>query len=194
MKKGHLFFIMWVSGSGKGTLRTNLKNTKKENIEFLKSYVTREMRPGEVNGDQYWFITQDAFKTAIEHNEFLEYELVHKVAYYGTKQQDVIHWLESGKILFKEIDTKWLKQLHEKYPDFSKNYTSFFIDVPNEVFRQRFFERSPEASEEDFQNRLESAIFEREHASEYCDYILRWDNTPEEVLQEVLEIIHKHSS
>ena len=56
---------MGVSGSGKGTLRTNLKNQNIKNLEFLKSYVTRDMRPGEENGDQYWFIEKSDFETAI---------------------------------------------------------------------------------------------------------------------------------
>ena len=45
------------------------------------------MRPGEENGDQYWFIEKSDFEAAIDKNEFLEYELVHKIAYYGTKNQ-----------------------------------------------------------------------------------------------------------
>ncbi len=89
----------------------------------------------------------------------------------------------------KEIDTKGLKQLEKKHPKFRKNYTSFFLDVPNDILRERFFERTTGASEDDFQNRLESAIFEREHADEYCDYLIDATQSPEAVLEEVLAII-----
>jgi guanylate kinase len=47
------------------------------------------MRPGEENGDQYWFISKEEFEIAIEQNDFLEYEINHKVAYYGTKKSEV---------------------------------------------------------------------------------------------------------
>ena len=180
---------MWVSGSGKWTIRRNLEKQNIKNLVFPKSYVTRDIRPGEINGDIYYFITREEFETAIEKWEFLEYEINHKVAYYGTKMQEIEDGLIAGKIMMKEVDTKWLKQIHEKYPDFKKNYTSFFLDVPDDILRERFFERNPEGSEADFQNRLESTIFEREQAQEYCDYIIDATQSPESVLKDALAII-----
>ena len=187
--KGHLYFIMWVSGSGKGTIRKNLEKEQISNLEFLKSYVTRDMRPWEINGDIYYFVSRDEFEESIEKWEFLEYETNHKVAYYGTKLTEVENGLKEWKTLFKEVDTKGLKQIHEKHPDFRENYTSFFLDVPDEVLRERFFSRNPDGSEADFQNRLESTIFERAQADEYCDYIIDATQTPEAILEEVLAII-----
>ena len=66
MKKGHLYFIVGVSGSGKGTLRDNLQKTQlKKDLLFVHSYVTRPMRPGEINGDKYHFITEQEFQNSI---------------------------------------------------------------------------------------------------------------------------------
>lgn len=180
---------MGVSGWGKGTLRKNLEKQNIQNIEFLKSYVSREMRPGEKNGDTYWFITKQDFETAIENNEFLEYEINHKVAYYGTKKSDVDIWLETGKTMFKEIDTKGLKQLSENHPEFRKNYTSFFLDVPNEEMERRFYERHPDGDPADIANRIESTNHEREQAHKYCDYIIDATQDPEVILEKVLEVI-----
>ena len=187
--QGHLYFIMGVTGSGKGTLRANLKKENLENLEFLKSYVTREMRPWEINGDTYWFITLEEFETGIKEHEFLEYEVNHKVAYYGTKNADVEAGLDAWKIIMKEIDTKGLKQLIEKNPDFRKHFTSFFLDVPNEEIRRRFYERNPDGKISDIENRIESTTFERKQAKMYCDAIIDATQTPEEVLKEVLAII-----
>ena len=187
--KGHLYFIMWVSGSGKGTLRTNLKNYGIENLEFLKSYVTREMRPGEVDGDQYWFISKEGFEQGIQNNEFLEYEINHKIAYYGTKKSEVDAGIKVGKTLMKEVETKWLKQIIEKHPSFRENFTSFFLDVPNSEMERRYFERNPDGKIEDIQNRLESATLEREQAKTYCDHIIDATQSPEQVLEEVLTIM-----
>ncbi|MDQ7023175.1 MAG: hypothetical protein Q9M97_06665 [Candidatus Gracilibacteria bacterium] len=89
MKKGKLYLILGTSGAGKGTLRKNLEKAELDNLEFIKSNVTRKMREGEVNGDIYNFISEESFKKMIENNEFLEYEYVHNHAYYGTKLVDV---------------------------------------------------------------------------------------------------------
>lgn len=182
---------MWVSGSGKGTLRTNLRNHKIENLEFLKSYVTRDMRPWEINGDMYYFISRDEFEEGIKNDDFLEYELVHKVAYYGTKKHDIDTGLENGKILMKEVDTKGLKQVIENHPDLRENFTSFFLDVPNEEIERRYFERNPDGKKEDIINRLESTLIEREQAKKYCDHIVDATRSPEEVLKCVLQIMWK---
>jgi len=180
---------MWVSGWGKGTLRKNLEKHDIPNLEFLKSYVSREMRPGEIDGDIYHFISKENFEQAIENNEFLEYEINHKVAYYGTKKSDVDTGLENGKIMFKEIDTKWLKQLAENHPDFRRHYTSFFLDVPNEEMERRFYERNPDGKSEDIANRIESTDHEREQAHQYCDFIIDATKPPEQILEKVLEVI-----
>lgn len=180
---------MWVSGSWKWTLRKNLESQDIPHLAFLKSYVTRDMRPGEKNGDVYWFISKEEFEADIEKKDFLEYEWVHNAAYYGTKKSEVESWLEAWKIMLKEIDTKGLKQLHEKHPDFKKYYTSIFLDVPNIEMERRYLERHPEWCREDIKNRLESSTHEREHAQVYCDYIIDATQSPEQVLKEVLKII-----
>lgn len=187
--QGHLYFIMWVSGSGKGTLRTNLKNHGIKNLEFLKSYVTRDMRPWELDGDTYWFISKEDFEEAIEKWEFLEYELVHKVAYYGTKKWEIDAGLENGKILMTEVDTKGLKQVIEKHPEFKKNYTSFFLNVSNEEMERRYLERHPDGCTNDIKNRLESATLERKQAEKYCDFIIDATQKPDDVLRDVLDIM-----
>lgn len=180
---------MGVSGSGKWTIRENLKKQNIENLEFLKSYVTRDMRPWEVNGDTYWFISREEFEKWIENNEFLEYEINHKVAYYGTKMSEVKTWLDAGNIVMTEIDTKGLKQVIEEHPELRENFTSFFLDVPNEEMRRRFYDRNPDGKAQDIENRIESTTFERDQAQKYCDHIIDATQSPEKVLENVLAII-----
>jgi len=187
--QGHLFFIMWVSGSGKGTIRKKIEKLNIENLEFIKSYVTRDMRPWEVNGDIYHFISKEEFEESIQENDFLEYEINHKVAYYGTKKSEVEKWLSSWKIMMKEVDTKGLKQLDEKHPDFRTHYSSFFLDISNEEMRRRFYERNPNWKAEDIENRIESTSFERKQAKEYCDIIIDASQAPEVVLSNVLQFM-----
>lgn len=147
------------------------------------------MRPGEINGDKYYFINEQTFLQDVKAWEFLEYEWVHNAAYYGTKKQDVENGIAAGKIVLSEIDTKWLRQVLEKHPHFRKDFTSFFLDISDEVIKYRYFERHPEGCLDDIKNRLESAQFEREQANEYCDFIIDASQSPEKVLEEVLAII-----
>jgi len=188
-KKGHLFFIMWVSGGGKWTIRWLLQAEDNDQIEFMRSYVTRSMRPWEVNGDVYWFVSTEEFEQGIEENDFLEYEINHKVAYYGTKKSEVEKGLSDWKILIKEIDTKGLIQLHENHPEFRENYTSIFLDISNEQITKRFYERHPDGKKIDLDNRIESASFEREQAETYCDYIIDGDQDKIEVFSQIKKII-----
>ena len=140
-----MFFILGVSGSGKGTLRDNLQKTKlKKDLLFVHSYVTRPMRPGEVDGDKYYFVSEEKFLEDVKAGDFLEYEWVHNAAYYGTKKKDVEDGIAAGKIVLSEIDTKGLKQVLEKHPIFQKQFTSFFLDISDEVIKARYLERHPE--------------------------------------------------
>jgi guanylate kinase len=99
--------------------------------------------------------------------------------------------LESGKTLFKEVDTKGLKQVSENHPNFRPEYTSFFLDVPNAEMERRYLERHPDGHSSDISNRLESATLEREQAQVYCDHIIDATQSPEQVLEEVLNIMKK---
>jgi len=187
----HLFFILWVSGSWKWTLRKNLEKQNLKNLVFLKSYVTREMRPWEIDGDIYNFISEEDFKKEIEKNNFLEYAFVHKTAYYGTKKSDVLDGIKSGKIMIKEIEIQWLKKIKKDFPELEKNYTSIFLDIPAPIIRERILKRDPNTSEEEIQYRLESMVWEQKASEEICDFIIDTTKTPEKVLNEVLKIIKK---
>ncbi len=79
-----ILFIMGVSGSGKSTLLEWLFATY-QNLVKVQSYTSRDPRPGEVNGDKYYFISTEEFKRGINDNEFLEYAILHHKNYYGTK-------------------------------------------------------------------------------------------------------------
>lgn len=114
---------------------------------------------------------------------------MHNAAYYGTKKKDVEDGIAAGKIVLSEIDTKGLKQVLEKHPQFRDKFTSFFLDISDAVIEERYFSRNPEGSKEDIRNRLESAQFERTQAEEFCDYIIDATQSPESVLEEVLAII-----
>lgn len=191
--QGHIYFIMWISGAGKGLLRKNLEKQNIKNLIFLKSYVTRPMREGEIDGDIYHFISQWTFEQLVEKNEFLEYEFVHNMNYYGTKYADTIkNGIEKWKNVVKEIDILWLKNILTNHPELKKNITSIFLDISESILMKRIAKRWVYMSEEELQNRKESLVMEKVESQKYCNYIIDTsDNNPEKVLKEVLKIIQK---
>ncbi len=192
-KKGHLYLIMWTAGAGKGTLRKWLEALPDLWIEFAKSYVSRPMREGEIDGDIYHFISEEDFKEMIDAWDFLEYEVVHKTAYYGTKLSDVVDdWIEMWKKVMKEIDIEWLKNILSNNSQLRKSLTSIFLSLSPGKMSERIAARWATMTEEEYKNREESLIKEVWEAEEYCDYIIDTSTkTPEEVLAEALKIISK---
>lgn len=102
-RKGILFVISGPSGTGKGTvLKEVFKNIK--NLHYSVSATTRAPRNGEIDGVNYFFISQEKFDDMVKNNEMLEY--VSKFTNnYGTPKKAVENMLESGKDVILEIET-----------------------------------------------------------------------------------------
>jgi len=188
-----MYFIMWVSGAWKWTLLKNLRSLWLTDLFFLKSYVTRPMREWEVNGEIYNFISQEEFQTSIDNDEFLEYEWVHKTAFYGTKWADAIeNGIDAGKKVLKEIEIAGLKNILTNNSQIRSNMTSIFLDISPETLRERIKMRGATMTDLDLSNRLDSLEIEKRDSVTYCDHIIDTSNlTPEQVLEQVLEIINK---
>ncbi len=190
MSKGHIYFIMWVSGAGKGTLIGWLKQ-KDLNLHIPLSYKSRKKRDFEVDGVDSYFISVEDFQKQIKQKKFLEYALVHWVDYYGTKYDDVIlNGIEKNKIVIKELDVLWLIRLIDEKPELRKNYTTIFLNIPVSKLRDRIKKRGDNITEEELNRREKSAKMEEEEARKLCDYMLDATQTPEKVLKEVLDIIN----
>ena len=189
MKKGHIYFIMWVSWAGKWTLINSLKKTDLD-LHIPLSYKSRAKRDFEVDGKDAYFISVEEFKSAIEKNEFLEYAIVHGIDYYWTKYDDVIlNWIDKGKTVIKELDVLWLKRLIKEKPELEDYYTTIFLNIPVKKLRERIEKRWEKITEDELLRREQSAIMEEKEARLLCDYMLDATQSPEKVLKEVLDII-----
>lgn len=183
-----IVFIWWVSWSGKWVIIDEI--LKQEDISLVQSYVTRPMRPWEVNWERYNFISQELFKEMIENWDFLEYEQVHKWWFYWTKLKELLDLLDQWKSPIKEIDIKWLEKIKTEHK-IDWKFTSIFLDIPEDVMIKRITNRAP-ISEKELQNRLESAKIERELARVLCDHIIITDApTLEENVQRVKSVLDK---
>lgn len=108
MHKGNLFVISAPSGAGKTTVLQQVLELPA--IGFSVSHTTRAPRPGETDGKDYFFVSQQEFTKLREQDAFLEWAEVHG-NYYGTSRQAVVEMLEQGKDVVLDIDVQGAAQI-----------------------------------------------------------------------------------
>ncbi len=181
-KKGKLFVISGSSGVGKGTLLKKLieKNPK---LEVSISATTRQPRPGEIDGVNYFFTDKDEFLKEVENGDFLEWAEFNG-NYYGTKQAWVERNLNKGRNLILEIETKGALQIKNKMPD---SVLIFIMPPSIEELEHRLRGRNTE-DEETIQGRLHEVRREIECSKNY-DYTIVNDDL-EKALVELEKVIN----
>jgi guanylate kinase len=159
---GKVFVITGPSGVGKGTLIEPLLDRVPE-LELSISATTREPRPGEVDGRDYFFLTPEEFRRRLEAGDFLEHAS-YSGNYYGTLREEVERRLAEGRSVVLEIEVQGARQVRDELGD---DAVLIFIAPPDEkVLRQRLEGRgtdSPEAIEQ----RLRTAEIELGARSEF---------------------------
>lgn len=137
------------SGAGKTTIVTHLLEKFKE-LDFSISATSRPKRDHEVHGTHYYFYDNDAFKAAVEADEFLEWEEVYEGLYYGTLKSEVDRIFKSGKHIIFDIDVKGATNLKNAFPD---AYAVFISPPSVRVLTERLINRKTE-SEASLKKRL----------------------------------------
>lgn len=175
MSGGFLLVLSGPSGSGKGTVSQAIMKENKE-IVFSTSVTTRIPRPGEVNGENYFFVSKTKFEQMVEKDELLEHAFVH-TNYYGTPKQFVFDQIENGEIVLLEIDVQGALQIKKKY----KEAVFIFLIPPTmEELRNRLVKRDTE-SEEEINTRFKNAFRELDFVGEY-DYFVINDKVSQAVI------------
>lgn len=189
----HIFFIMWISWSWKGTLIKNLKQIKNNNFYFPLSYKTRQIRVNEMNWVDANFITKEDFFYWVQKWEFLEYAVLYDWEdYYWTKYEDVIEkWINEWKVVIKELDINWLEKLRKEKPELDEKYTTIFLNIPTETLKQRIKKRWAFMSDEELNRRINTAIIEEEKAKKLCDYMIDANLSEDVILEEFLRIVRE---
>lgn len=153
-----IIFLAGVSGSGKTTMMQLL--LEDECFEKVCSVTTRKPRHWEISGDQYIFMNAGEFEYLIEQKKFLEYAYVHQIAYYGTRLDLIQDALAHGKYPVKTIDMIGMEVIEKKWK-IDGQYIAFFLDIPEDIMRERILMRQPDMSAIELQHRLDSASMER---------------------------------
>ncbi len=165
-----VFVVTGPSGAGKGTLVRALLDRFDE-LQLAVSATTREVRPGEKDGREYWFMSPAQFEEHVQSSDFLEHvEFAgHR---YGTLRSEVDRIAGEGEcaVLELEIEGALLAR------DAIEGAVAIFVTAPLEVLETRLRERATESTGE-IQERLEIARGQLEHANEF-DVVVPNDDLP----------------
>lgn len=116
MKRGVLIVLSGPSGVGKGTVRKALFEEPDIDFQYSISMTTRQPRMGEVNGEDYFFVTREQFEEEIANGNMLEYaEYVGN--YYGTPKSFIDQSLAAGRDVLLEIEVQGALQVKDKMPE-----------------------------------------------------------------------------
>ena len=164
-RKGILIVVSGFSGAGKGTLVKKLIE-KYDNYALSISATTRQPRPGEEDGREYFFLQKEQFEKKIAENGLIEYAC-YCDNYYGTPREYVEHQLSDGKDVILEIEIQGALKIKQQYND----ALLLFVMPPSAAeLRRRLVGRGTE-TEEVIGKRMSRAAEEAKGIEEY-DYIV----------------------
>ena len=171
-KRGLLIIMSGPSGVGKGTIREELMKKDDLNLFYSVSMTTRGMRPGEVNGREYYFVSRSEFDQNIEKDNLLEWaEFVGNR--YGTPRDKVEQMRNDGKNVMLEIEVNGTAQVLSKVQD--SGVVSIFIAPPSiEELEKRIHGRGTE-KEEVIKSRVAKASHELGFKNQYKHVVVNDD-------------------
>lgn len=183
MSRGRLFVISGASGVGKSTVLAQVM-AQRPDLRFSVSATTRPPRPGEVDGESYYFVTKAQFEDMIAKDAFLEYD-AHMDNFYGTPEAQLNEKLKTGSVIL-DIEPNGAFNVRKKRGD----AVLIFIAPPDlQELEQRLRGRG-DTSEGQMQLRLDRAKWEMAQSEKY-DYTVVNDRV-DECADKILKIIADH--
>jgi guanylate kinase len=176
--------VTGTSGAGKGTLEKMLLKRLPE-LELSVSATTRDQRPGEENGREYWFISPEKFKQLVEKDEFLEYVDLPWGARSGTLRSEINRIQANGRVPVLDLETDGALRVQETIP----GAVTIFVDAPTfDELERRLRERARDSSGE-IQVRLDLARKQQQQKDQF-DYAIVNDDV-ERAADELTDIVRR---
>ena len=183
-RRGLMLILAAPPGGGKTTITREILKRMPDTMLSV-SATTRDKRPGEIEGEHYYFVDDNKFDEMIDNGELLEYALVYNKCMYGTPKAPVEKAMQDGRDVLFDVD--W--QGHLKLKGMAeKDVVSVFILPPSfEELEKRLVDRGRD-NQEDVEKRLKKANDEMSHFKEF-QYIVINDDLEEAVgkVQSILE-------
>ena len=183
MNSACLFTVSAPSGAGKTSLVKALLEKRADAVAVCVSHSTRAIRPGEVDGKAYHFVTMEQFSDMVDNDEFLEHAQVFDNCY-GTARASVDALLASGKHVILEIDWQGARQVKAKMP---QTVSIFILPPSREELEQRLRSRGTD-DERTISRRMRDADREMSHYHD-AEYLVINDSF-EQALFDLDAIIH----
>lgn len=182
-KTGLMLILSSPSGGGKSSLAKALLKID-ESIKLSISATTRGIRPGEIDGINYYFKTLKEFENLIKENKFIEYANIYG-NYYGTLKEEVTNILAKGFDVLFDIDWHGTQSIKSKRPN---DVVTIFISPPSlDILKKRIIQRARD-TEEVIERRLQLVSKEMKWSYEY-DYVVINDNF-DETLTKIQNILN----
>lgn len=176
-----LYVFSGASGVGKSTILSQVMKHKKD-LRFSVSATTRAPRPGEIDGESYYFIDKDRFQEMIREDAFVEYD-AHMGNYYGTPKFQLEEKLEKGSVLL-DIEPNGAFNVKRWRPD----AVLIFIAPPSLEELERRLRSRGDTSEEQIRIRQDRVRWEMEQSKKY-DHVVINDRV-EACVEEILNIMN----
>ena len=176
------------SGAGKTTIKSRLLANMPNKLSFSISAATRKIRVGEQDGVDYFFISVEDFKNKIDHNQFVEWEMVYPGAYYGTTVAEIKRIWNEQKTPILDIDVQGAMRVKELYGE--KAISIFILPPSLDVLKDRLEKRGTD-NEVQIKTRVEKAAEEMAFSKNFDHIVLNDDlnKASEQVKMLVIEFL-----
>jgi guanylate kinase len=179
-----VFVVTGTSGAGKGTLERELLKRIPE-LELAVSATTRERRPGEQHGREYWFLPEEEFDRKIEAGEFLEWVQLDWGPRSGTLRTEIDRIRAAGRIPLLDLETEGALHVRDRVP----GAVTVFVRAPSFEENERRLRARATEDETEIEKRLRAARAQLEQADRF-DHVVVNDEL-ERAADELEEIVRR---
>lgn len=180
---GKLFVVTGPSGAGKDSVIAKARDL---GLQFatITTTSTRPMRPGEAEGNPYYFVSKEEFDQKVEHGEMIEWAEVYGNCY-GSTRAEVMHVLKQNEVVIVKVDPQGARTFQEMIPE----AITIFIQPPSfEALEHRLVHRASDAPDV-IARRLDTARKELEHLEVWKAVIVNQEGKLDEAAQALIAIV-----